>query len=297
MKRFIIFLGLLLVLSFSTVSYGQIKVVVTYPYIGDLTQKIGGEKVEVFVLGKGTEDPHFIVPKPSFIAKLRGADLVIINGAGLEIGFIPILIQQANNPRIQTSSGFLDLSQHVHLIEVPTSVSRSEGDIHPEGNPHFALDPHNIPFLAEAIKAKLCDLDAKNSQEYEKRFAGFKKQWDEKMKEWDRTLSILRGKRVVEYHKLFEYFLFAYHLSLLGTIEPKPGIPPTARHIEELIEEAKSQRVDFILQDVYHEKRSAQFVAGKTGAKYVLFPHDIGAVPEAKDLFSLFEDIVRRLTQ
>jgi zinc/manganese transport system substrate-binding protein len=297
MKRFIIFLGLLLVLSFSTVSYGQIKVVVTYPYIGDLTQKIGGEKVEVFVLGKGTEDPHFIVPKPSFIAKLRGADLVIINGAGLEIGFIPILIQQANNPRIQTSSGFLDLSQHVHLIEVPTSVSRSEGDIHPEGNPHFALDPHNIPFLAEAIKAKLCDLDAKNSQEYEKRFAGFKKQWDEKMKEWDRTLSILRGKRVVEYHKLFEYFLFAYHLSLLGTIEPKPGIPPTARHIEELIEEAKSQRVDFILQDVYHEKRSAQFLAEKTGAKYVLFPHDIGAVPEAKDLFSLFEDIVRRLTQ
>ena len=118
-----------------------------------------------------------------------------------------------------------------------------------------------------------------------------------KTKEWDRTLSILRGKRVVEYHKLFEYFLFAYHLSLLGTIEPKPGIPPTARHIEDLIEEAKSQKVDFIFQDVYHEKRSAQFVAGKTGAKYVLFPHDIGAVPEAKDLFSLFEDIVRRLTQ
>ena len=297
MKKFIIFLGFLLVLSFTTFSYGQIKVVVTYPYIGDLTQKIGGDKVEVFVLGKGTEDPHFIVPKPSFIAKLRGADLVIINGAGLEIGFIPILIQQANNPRIQTSKGFLDLSQHVHLIEVPTNVSRSEGDIHPEGNPHFALDPHNIPILAGAIKAKLCDLDAKNSQEYETRFAEFKRQWDGKMKGWDHTLSVLRGKRVGQYHKLFEYFLSSYHLSLAGTIEPKPGIPPTARHIEELIEEAKSQKVDFILQDVYHEKRSAQFVAGKTGAKYVLFPHDIGAVPEAKDLFSLFDDIVRRLTQ
>ncbi len=297
MKKFIIFLDLLLVLSFTTFSYGQIKVVVTYPYIGDLTQKIGGDQVEVFVLGKGTEDPHFIVPKPSFIAKLRGADIVIINGAGLEIGFIPILIQQANNPRIQTSKGFLDLSQHVHLIEVPTNVSRSEGDIHPEGNPHFALDPHNIPFLAGAIKAKLCDLDAKNSQEYEKRFTGFRKQWDEKTKEWEHKLSVVKGKRVIQYHQLFNYFLSTYHLSLLGTIEPKPGIPPTARHIEELIEEAKSQKVDFILQDVYHEKRSAQFVAGKIGAKYVLFPHDIGAVPEAKDLFSLFEDIVRRLTQ
>jgi len=297
MKKLIIFFGLILVLSFTTFSYGQIKVVVTYPYIGDLTQKIGGDKVEVFALGKGTEDPHFIVPKPSFIAKLRGADLVIVNGAGLEIGFIPILIQQANNPRIQTSKGFLDLSQHVNLIEVPTNVSRSEGDIHPEGNPHFALDPRNISILAGAIKEKLCDLDAKNSQEYEKRFAEFKRQWDGKMKEWDHKLSVVKGKRVIQYHQLFNYFLSTYHLSLAGTIEPKPGIPPTARHIEELIETAKAQKVDFVLQDAYHEKRSAQFMAEKTGAKYVLFPHDLGAVSEAKDLFSLYEDIVRRLTQ
>ena len=297
MKKFIIFLGLILGLSFTTFSYGQIKVVVTYPYIGDLTQKIGGDKVEVFVLGKGTEDPHFIVPKPSFIAKLRGADLVIINGAGLEIGFMPILIQQANNPRIQTSKGFLDLSQHVNLIEVPTNVSRSEGDIHPEGNPHFALDPHNIPILAKAVKEKLCDLDAKNRQEYEKRFAEFNRQWDGKMKEWDHKFSVVKGKKVIQYHQLFNYFLSTYHLSLVGTVEPKPGIPPTARHIEELIETAKAQKVDFVLQDAYHEKRSAQFLAEKTGAKYVLLPHDIGAVPEAKDLFSLFEEIVRRLTQ
>jgi zinc/manganese transport system substrate-binding protein len=297
MKKFITFLGLLLVLSFTTFSYGQIKVVVTYPYIGDLTQKIGGEKVEVFVLGKGTEDPHFIVPKPSFIAKLRGADLVIINGAGLEIGFIPILIQQANNPRVQTSRGFLDFSQHVNLIEVPTNISRSEGDIHPEGNPHFALDPHNIPILAKAVKEKLCDLDAKNRQEYEKRFAEFNRQWDGKMKEWDHKLSVVKGKKVIQYHQLFNYFLATYHLSLVGTVEPKPGIPPTARHMEELIETAKTQKVDFVLQDAYHEKRSAQFVAEKTGAKYVLFPHDLGAVSEAKDLFSFFEEIVRRLTQ
>jgi len=297
MKKLLMFMGVILILSLPSLSFGQTKVVVTYPYIGDLTQKIGGDKVEVFILGKGTEDPHFIVPKPSFIAKLRGADLVIINGAGLEIGFIPILIQQANNPRIQTPKGFLDLSHQVNLIEVPASVSRSEGDIHPEGNPHFALDPHNIPVLAGAIKAKLCDLDAKNRQEYEKRFAEFRKQWDGKMKEWDHKLSILKGKRVIQYHQLFNYFLSAYHLSLVGTVEPKPGIPPTARHMEELIETAKMQKADFVLQDAYHEKRSAQFVAEKTGAKYVLFPHDIGAVPEAKDLFSLFEEIVRRLTQ
>ena len=297
MKKFIIFLGLILILSFTTFSYAQIKVVVTYPYLGDLTQKIGGDQVEVFVLAKGTEDPHFIVPKPSFIAKLRGADLVIINGAGLEIGFIPILIQQANNPRIQTSKGFLDLSQHVNLIEVPTNVSRSEGDIHPEGNPHFALDPHNIPILARTIKDKLCGLDANHCRYYESKLSEFLKVWDSKTREWDHKLSVVKGKRVVEYHKLFEYFLSAYGLSLAGTIEPKPGIPPTARHMEEFIGTAKTSKVDFVLQDAYHEKRSAQFIVEKTGAKYILFPHDLGAVPEAKDLFSLYEDIVRRLTQ
>ena len=297
MKKSLIFLGLIGCLSFSTFSYGQIKTVVTYPYIGDLTQKIGGDKVEVFALAKGTEDPHFIVPKPSFIAKLRGADLVIINGAGLEIGFIPVLINQANNPRIQTSKGFLDLSQQINLIEVPASVSRSEGDIHPEGNPHFVLNPHNIPILAKAIKDKLCSLDPTNCQHYEKRLVEFLNHWNEKNRDWDRKLSDLKGKKVIQYHQLFNYFLSVYHLSRAGTIEPKPGIPPTARHIEELIDVAKSQKVDFILQDVYHEKKSGPFMAEKTGAKYILLPHDIGAVPEAKDLFSLFEEIVRRLSQ
>jgi zinc/manganese transport system substrate-binding protein len=297
MKKSLIFLGLIGCLSFSTFSYGQIKTVVTYPYIGDLTQKIGGDKVEVFALAKGTEDPHFIVPKPSFIAKLRGADLVIINGAGLEIGFIPVLINQANNPRIQTSKGFLDLSQQINLIEVPASVSRSEGDIHPEGNPHFVLNPHNIPILAKAIKDKLCSIDPTNCQHYEKRLVEFLNHWNEKNRDWDRKLSDLKGKKVIQYHQLFNYFLSVYHLSRAGTIEPKPGIPPTARHIEELIDVAKSQKVDFILQDVYHEKKSGPFMAEKTGAKYILLPHDIGAVPEAKDLFSLFEEIVRRLSQ
>ncbi|MBI5606012.1 MAG: metal ABC transporter substrate-binding protein [Deltaproteobacteria bacterium] len=297
MKKLFIFLVMILNLSLTGLSYGQLKVVTTYPYIGDLTQKIGGDKVEVFVLGKGTEDPHFIVPKPSFIARLRGADLLIINGAGLETGFIPVLVRQANNPRIQTAKGFLDLSQQVNLIEVPTNVSRSEGDIHAEGNPHFALDPHNIPVLAGAIKAKLCDLDVKNRLEYEKRFAEFRKQWDGKLKEWDHRLSRLKGEKVIQYHQLFNYFLSAYGLSIAGTVEPKPGIPPTARYIEELIEAAKAHQVNFILQDVYHEKRSARFVAEKTGAKNILLPHDIGAVPEARDLVSLFEEIVRRLSK
>jgi len=295
MKKIICCLLFNVVLFSATLASAQIKVVAAYPYIGDLTQKIGGEKVDVFVLGKGTEDPHFIVPKPSFIAKLRGADLLIINGAGLETGFVPILIQQANNPRIQSSKGFLDLSQQIKLINVPVQVSRSEGDIHPEGNPHFALDPHRISILTKAIKEKLCSLDFNNCRFFEKSLSEFLNRWEEKNKEWNHKLSVLKGKRVVQYHQLFNYFLDAYHLAMIGTIEPKPGIPPTARHMEELIEAAKAQKVEFILQDVYHEKRSSQFIAEKSGARFIILPHDVGALPEAKDVFSLFDETVRRL--
>jgi zinc/manganese transport system substrate-binding protein len=191
----------------------------------------------------------------------------------------------------------LDLSQQVRLIEVPAVVSRSEGDIHPDGNPHFFLDPRNNPLLAGAIKEKLCGLEPDNCRSYEKNLSEFLKKWDEKTREWDRKLSPLKGKKVIEYHKLFDYFLLAYNLNLTGTVEPKPGIPPTARHTEALIETAKAQKVEFILQDVYHEKRSAFFLAEKTGAKYILLPQDVGAVAEARDLFSLFDEIVRRLTR
>ncbi|HMK64643.1 MAG TPA: metal ABC transporter substrate-binding protein [Thermodesulfobacteriota bacterium] len=297
MKKKLILCLLIVSLLLSSLVYGEIKVVAAYPYIGDLVKKIGGDKVEVFVLGKGAEDPHFIVPKPSFIAKLRGADLLIINGAELEIGFIPVLVQQANNPRLRTSKGFLDLSRHIRLLDIPANVSRSEGDIHPEGNPHFLLDPHRLPPLAKVIEEKLCTLDSNNCQLYERNLSEFIKQWNEKTKGWDRRLSSLKGKRVIEYHRLFDYFLAVYDLQAGGTLEPKPGIPPTARHIEDLIERARDQKVDFILQDVYHEKRSAQFIAEKVGASFVLLPHDVGAVPEAKDLFSLFDEIVRRLSR
>jgi zinc/manganese transport system substrate-binding protein len=296
MKKTFIFCSLI-ISFFTSVACGQVKVVAAYPYIGDLCKKIGGDRVEVFVLGKGTEDPHFIVPKPSFIAKLRGADLLIINGADLEVGFMPVLIQQANNPRIRTPKGFLDLSQQVRLIEVPVNVSRSEGDIHPEGNPHFLLDPHCLPPLARAVKEKLCTLDSNHCQMYEKNLAEFIKRWNEKTKGWDRGLTSLKGKRVVEYHRLFDYFLAAYGIQPAGTLEPKPGIPPTARHIEDLITRAKDQKIDFVLQDVYHDNRSARFLADKIGAPYVLLPHDVDAVPEAKDLFSLFDEIVRRLSR
>ncbi|MEJ5173423.1 MAG: zinc ABC transporter substrate-binding protein [Hydrogenothermaceae bacterium] len=280
------------------ISKADIKVVTTYPYIASIVKEIVKDKATVENLADGSLDPHFIVPKPSLVVKLREADLVIINGAGLEIGWLPPLINQANNPKINpSSSGFLDLSQFVNLIHKPETVSRSMGDVHPEGNPHFHLDPYNIPVISDVITNKLCRLDVSNCKFYESNNISFKERWNRKLKEWNERLSTLKGKKVVEYHKLFDYFIDRYKLTLIGTLEPLPGIPPNAKHIENLIKITKSDGLDYILQDVYHSHKPAKFLAEKTGVKMIVLPHDIGSVPEVKDIFGLFDEIVRKLTQ
>jgi len=282
---------LLLLFSFS---FANLKVVATYPWIGELVKEIGKDRVSIYVIAKGTDDPHFVVPKPSHIAKMRDADLLIMQGASLEVGFLPPLLQQSNNPKIQPGrQGLLDLSEFVKIIEKPVSVSRAMGDVHPEGNPHYQLDPHNIPILAEVIKDKLCQLDEGNCVYYKGNLEDFLRRWDAKLKVWDKGFSKLRSVKVIEYHKLYDYLLSRYGMVLVGTLEPLPGIPPTAKHIESLISQA--QGVKFILQDVYHEKRTAEYVAKKLNARMVILPHDVGAVPEANNLFSLFDEILRRL--
>jgi len=284
-----------LLLLFS-ISLAQLKVVATYPWIGELVKEVGKDRVSLYVIAKGTEDPHFVVPKPSHIAKMRDADLLIMQGASLEVGFLPPLLQQSNNPKIQPGrQGLLDLSEFVKIIEKPVSVSRAMGDVHPEGNPHYQLDPHNIPPLARAIAERLCQLDSPNCAYYRGNLEDFLRRWNARLTEWDEGFSKLRGVKVIEYHKNYDYLLQRYGMVLVGTLEPLPGIPPTAKHIESLISQA--QGVKFILQDVYHEKRTAQFVAQRLNAKVVILPHDVGAVPEAKDLFSLFDEILRRLSQ
>ncbi len=296
MKKKVFVTLVLAALLLPVAAQAKLKVVCTYPYIGDLARTIGGERVEVTVLAKGTDDPHFVVPKPSFLAKLRVADLMIVNGADLEAGFGPILIRQANNPKILSpETGLLDLSRFINLQEVPAVLSRAEGDVHPQGNPHFHLDPHHIPVLARAVSERLSALDHSGEGYYQGLLAGFLSRWSEKQAEWGRRLAPLKGKRVIEYHKLFYYFLSRYGFNQIGSIEPKPGIPPSARHLEGLAETAKQQGLDFLIQDLYHEAKSARYLSEKTGVPVTTLPHDVGAVPEATDLVMLFETIVKRL--
>ena len=293
----ILLITIFLIFSLLSVDGKELNVATTYPYIASIVQQVGGDRVDVQALASGDWDPHVIVPKPSYIAKLRKADLLIMNGAQLEIGWLPPLMRQANNPKINVgSTGLLDLSQFVKLIEVPVGVSRAQGDIHPEGHPHFSLDPNNIPILSQAIANRLAELDPAGKNVYLNNNKTFTEKWDSKLAEWNSKLEKVRGITVIEYHKLFDYFLRAYDLKLLGTIETLPGIPPTSKHIADLEEKIASDSVRFILQDVYHSDDAANLLGKKYRIPVVKIPHDVGAVKEATDIFKLFDEITRRLT-
>ncbi|MDQ7062229.1 MAG: zinc ABC transporter substrate-binding protein [Sulfurimonas sp.] len=287
----------LLTLLLNVALFASLRVETTYATMGAVTKKIGGDLVSVHVLANSKYDPHFIVPKPSLIAKLRRADLLIINGGGLEIGWLPALLRNAHNAKIQNGAkGFLDMSHYVHMIDVPESVSRAFGDVHAEGNPHYSIDPYSILVMAKAIEAKLSLLDADNAQTYKKNLDIFLNEWNMYLSTLDTKMATCKDKRVVQYHELFNYFLKRYDYKSLGNVEPLPGVSPSSKHTLALINLIKDEKIKIILQDVYHEKRTAQFIADKSGAKVLVTPHDMG-VNASKTLEEFYNKIANNICQ
>ena len=285
-----------LVALLSATLWAQLQVAVTYPYIGEIVKSIGKDKVEVTVLSKGSWDPHFVVPKPSLIADLRKSELLVINGASLEIGWLPSLLKSANNPEIrEEGDGFLNLSHFVKMQDVPTSVDRSMGDVHAEGNPHFNTDPYNIVLLAKVIMLKLTLLDKENTATYRQNFSEFETSWDKKLVDWDKRMQPCEGKKIVQYHELYNYFLARYKITNVTNIESLPGIVPSSKQALAVIKSIKNENVTLILQDVYHNKKTADFIRKQTGVKVVLIPHDVGALGEVDTLEKLYEVMVSRV--
>lgn len=279
---------LLLILPLSL--FAQLNIVATYPYIGALTKSIAGNNAKVTVLSKGNWDPHFIVPKPSLISKVRAADGLIMNGAQLEIGWLPPLIKKAANPKTKVNAPtFLNLSHHIDLINKPVHASRAGGDVHPEGNSHFHLDPNNIPILANVIRVYLSKIDYKNVHMYEENYNQFISIWKEKLKIWESIMQTKKGMKVVQYHDVLAYFTKAYGLKTIATVEPLPGIPPSSKHTFKLIQAIKENKASCILHDVYHQTKTAKYIASKTGIPIILIPHDVGAIDSVEDLISLFD--------
>ena len=285
---------LLLTLSLSA----KMNIVVSYPYIKDLTQKITQDRATITSLAKGSWDPHFVVPRPSLIVKLRQADLLIINGAQLEIGWLAQLIRQAHNSKItKNSAAFLNLSQSVTLMnELKGAVSRADGDIHPDGNPHYILDPYNVVPLANAIAEKLASLDEKNAEFYFTNADKFIDSWKKKLTLWDKKMAKAHNTKVIQYHELYNYFFKRYQLQNVINIEPLPGITPSSRHTFKVIKKIKQEHIKLIFQDIYHSKKVAKFIASKTDAKILLMPHDVGAIHDVKTLEELFEYLVNQVS-
>lgn len=277
--------------------FSHMKIAVSYPYIGAITKVIAQEHVDVTVLAKGNWDPHFVVPRPSLISKLRRSDALIMNGAQLEIGWLPPLINRAANIKVQPQAkSFLNLSGQLELIQKPKSVDRSLGDVHPDGNPHFHLDPKNILTLAQVITGFLINLDHEHKEIYEANLQIFADSWQKNLEVWEKRMAAKRGIKVIQFHDNLAYFNRAYGLVNIGTIEPLPGISPSSRHTLELLNIIKEQKPCCILHDVYHSTKTAEFLVRKTGIELVMMPHDIGALESIESLKGLFDHLTQTVS-
>jgi len=289
---------LLTTLLLTSTIFAKINIATTYNYLGEVTKVIGGDLVKVTVLANPKLDPHFITPKPSLIGKLRREDLLIINGGQLEIGWLPPLLKSANNAKINVGSqGFLDVSGAITFMDKPTTVSRAYGDVHPDGNPHFATDIHNITPIAKLISMKLSLIDPEHKSNYETNYQIFSKKIEKLTKELELKYQSCKDKKVVQYHELFNYALHSYDVKNIINIEPLPGITPSSKHTLKVINSIKEQNIKTILQDVYHEKKTAQFIANKTGAKISIVPHDVGATDSSSTLELFYREVATQICQ
>jgi zinc/manganese transport system substrate-binding protein len=289
-------LTLAITLLAATAAPAKLTVVATLPDFGSIAQRIGGDAVTVTTLVRSGEDPHFVVPKPSFIRTLNKADLLVEGGADLESGWLPPLVEGARNSKILPGApGRVSLAGSVEVIEVPTGpVDRSAGDVHPRGNPHFWLDPANGKRIAAALAAAFSRLDPAGADGFKQRLAAFDAELDAKAAAWNKDLQPYAGTKVVTYHKTFDYLLRRFGFDLVGTIEPKPGIEPSAAHITALTASMKAQGVKLILCEPYRPRKSAEQLAAATGAKLVVLPDKCGEAP-AGDYLSLFDTQVAAL--
>ena len=269
----------------------SVNVVASTEDLGALASEVGGEKVKLEFIGRGYQDPHFVEAKPSFILKLARADLLVAVGRELEIGWLPPLILQSRNSKIQVgANGYLDASLTAKILEIPTvQLTRAMGDVHPLGNPHYWLDPDNGRRVARAIQQKLSELDPADASYFAGRYADFDKRLGEAEKRWDAAMAPYKGLKIVTYHRSWPNFCARFGLDVIGYVEPKPGIPPSPSHTLELIAEMKRQGVKILLVEPYFDVKTPNSIGRETGAKVLVMPPSVGGVKEITDYFKLFD--------
>jgi zinc/manganese transport system substrate-binding protein len=289
-----LFLSILLLLAFTSPALAGINVVATLPWIGSLAKEIGKDKIKVTTLVKPSQDAHTIEAKPSMILAARKADIIMYDGLDLEIGYLPLIIESSRNPALMPGKiGNFDCSQFVTVLEKPTTVDRSMGDVHPLGNPHYHFSPSNVMRIAEGMSRLLAEADRDNTEFYQANYKAFADRLKEKQKQWDALP--LKGKKFVAYHKYFEYLANEFGFQMVGYLKPKPGIPPSASHIEELIQDMKKTKPDGILITPAYSLEEAESLSKKTGVKVIMLPHDVGSMPGTDDLVSFWDKAITSL--
>lgn len=299
MKRYFFLISVFLMTSASAFAAEKLHVVATYDIYGQVAKAVGGGHVEVTALAKGNQDPHFVDAKPSYLVALHRADALLVNGLELEVGFLPPLLQQSGNGKIQPGTdGYVDLSRFIMPIEIPKGgADRSMGDVHPYGNPHYHLDPRNLALVARGVAAVLGKLDPANASEYTRNGEALAKSYLDLDAELLRTLAPLKAAPVVTYHCSLDYFFIRYGIEIVGFVEPKPGIKPSPTSLLDLERRMKEKGVRVIVSEPYQDVKIARKVAGDTGAKLVLVPAYTGGNPGADTYMDLMRTLAKSFAE
>lgn len=288
--------GALLILLLPMAAWADLSVFACEPEWAALATEIGAARVTVYSATTARQDPHYIQARPSLIAKVRKADMVVCSGAQLEIGWLPLLLQKANNRNVMPGSpGYLEASSFVSRRDATTNVDRAQGDIHPLGNPHVQTDPHNIGVIAAAMARSMAELDAANADAYRVGLADFSARWNEAIGKWETKAATLKGTRVITHHKSWVYLARWLGLVEVANLEAIPGLPPTAGHLSKLVSAFGDGAADVIIRSPYQDARASKWLAERTGIPAVELPLTVGADDEAMDLFGLFDLIIERL--
>ncbi len=297
MNRYLRSLCFACALMFALPAHAAIKVLATTADWGALVTELGGDKVNVYTATTALQDVHRVDAKPSLVARAHTADLVVATGAELEIGWLPVLLQESGNTKIQPGApGYFEITSVLKLLDIPSAVDRSMGDVHPLGNPHVQLDPRNIATAAKALSVRLAQVDPANAAYYQQRGTDFQSRWAQAMTRWTAQAASLKGVPVVVIHKDQTYLIRWLGMTELAAIEPKPGVPPSAGYLAGLVQKLGASPPRMILRNAYNDPKAADWLAERVKTKVVVLPFSVGGTPGAKDLFGLFDDTLNTLT-
>jgi zinc/manganese transport system substrate-binding protein len=296
-SRNLLLAALALVLGWPAGAFAQLRVVTSTTDLYDIAKAVGGDKITAAHIGEGYQDPHFIEAKPSFVLQLRKADVWAFVGLDLEIGWMPLLLDGARNPKIrQGGSGYLDVSRAIPLLDVPSgNVDRSQGDVHPLGNPHYWLEPENGRRIARLFRDRFVQLDPKNAAAYNANEQAFETRLNAVERQWQPQLAQIKGKPVVAWHTSWRYFAEYTGMNIVAFMEPKPGVPPSVSHLAEVIATMRRTGAKVIVMEPFYDRKQAELVASRVGGKVLVLPPSVGGEKGINDYLALMRHDVSAL--